>query len=66
MGLLFTLRLPDGDDAGEVELTEQRQAGDTIRLGNRVAVIRAVVPHARISEFVDRTLYDALVVEQLE
>jgi hypothetical protein len=64
MAFRYTLRLADGNDAGEVELAYQPEPGDTIRLeGNKPALVRAVVPHARISEFVDRPLYGAIVVE---
>ena len=67
MGFLYTLRLSDGDDAGEYESSDAGiQPGDQIRAnGNRLMVVRAVIPVERIGDFVDGAEHGVLEVEPL-
>ena len=67
MTYIYTLRTPDGDDVGEVDLPEPVSAGEEIRgTGNRRMRVQAVVPTGRIGEFVDGLLCGILVVEPLD
>ena len=65
MGFRYTLRLPDGTDAGEVEYPDASvQAGDVIRVdGNQKMRVLAAVPVELAAEFVDGATYGARVVE---
>jgi hypothetical protein len=64
MGFKYTLRLPDGDDAGEAEFGYQPQAGDEIRInGNQRVRVTAVIPVELAAEFVDGAVYSTLEIE---
>ncbi len=66
MPFRYTLRLSDGSDAGEAELDQQPKVGEEIRInGNRLMIVRAIVPVERIEEFLDRPIYGILEVEPL-
>ena len=67
MGFLYTLRLSDGSDAGEVEYPDGGvQAGDEIRVsGNRKMRVLSVIPTEVAGEFVDGATYAVLEVEPL-
>jgi hypothetical protein len=67
MGFVYALRLADGDDAGEYETGDAGiQPGDEIRAnGNRLMRVRAVIPAAKIGEFVDGVEFGVLEVEPL-
>ncbi len=64
----YTLRTPDGGDAGEVVLGQSPNPGEEIRIaGNRLMLVRAVVSSERIEEFVDwKVVYGALEVEPVD
>ena len=67
MSFRYMLRLEDGSDAGEVELTQPANIGEELRVtGNVSTRIRAVVPVETVEEFVDRPIYGFLEVEWLE
>jgi hypothetical protein len=63
----YALRLPDGSDVGEVERADASvKVGDVIFVGGgRPALVLAVVPIARIEEFVDHPVYAMLAVKPL-
>jgi hypothetical protein len=66
MPFRYTLRLADGSDAGEVVLGQSPNPGDVIRIsGNRLMLVRAVIPLERVEEFVDQPIYGALEVEPI-
>jgi hypothetical protein len=67
MTYIYTLRTPDGDDVGEVDLREPVSAGAEIRgAGNRRMRVQAVFATGLVGEFVDGLLCGILVVEPLD
>ena len=67
MSFRYELRLADGDDAGSFEtFASDWKVGDTlIADGNRHYRVTAVIPLARIEEFVDGAENGVLEVELL-
>jgi hypothetical protein len=67
MTYIYTLRTPDGDDFGEVDLAESVSAGEEFRgSGNRRMRVQAVFATGRVGEFVDGLLCGVLVVEPVD
>jgi len=68
LGFRYTLRLPDGSDAGEVEYPDGGvQAGDVIRIDDnqRMRVVAAVQVEIA-AEFIDGAVYAVLEVEPVD
>lgn len=67
MSHTYTLRTPDGDDVGQVDLAELAMVGDEIRGSrNRRMRVQAVVLRERLSEFLDKPRNGLLIVVPIE
>jgi hypothetical protein len=64
MTYVYTLRTPDGDDFGEVELAEPASPGDEIRgSGSHRMRVQAVFATGLVGEFVDGLICGILVID---
>jgi hypothetical protein len=67
MSYRYTLRTPDGDDVGEIELHQPATPGEEVRVtGLRRMLIQAVVPTERIEDSLGGASIGFQVVEPVE
>jgi hypothetical protein len=66
MPFAYTLRTPDLDDVGQIELNRPATTGEEIRAIGQRMLIRAVVPTPPIEEFLDSPRVGYVVVGPVE
>jgi hypothetical protein len=66
MPFTYTLRTPDLDNVGQIELNQPATTGEEIWASGRRMLIQAVVPSPPVEEFLDSPCVGYVVVEPVE